>query len=55
LRVPDATTFFGCIKKDKFGDILEKKAKEIGVNVKFQYTDKEATGTCAVICTGKDR
>ena len=55
LRVPDATTFFGCIKKDKFGDILEKKAKEIGVNVKFQFTDKETTGTCAVICTGKDR
>ena len=55
LRVPDATSFFGCVKKDEFGDILEKKAKEIGVNVKFQYTDKESTGTCAVIVTGKNR
>ena len=55
LRVPDATTFFGCIKDDQFGQILEKKAKEIGVNVKFQYTDKESTGTCAVIVTGNNR
>ncbi|CAC5409659.1 E2.7.1.20 [Mytilus coruscus] len=55
LRVPDATSFFGCIKKDEFGNILEKKSKEIGVNVKFQYTDKESTGTCAVIVTGKNR
>lgn len=55
LRVPDATTFFGCIKDDQFGQILEQKAKEIGVNVKFQYTTKESTGTCAVIVTGKSR
>lgn len=55
LRFPDATTYFGCINRDRFGDILEQKAKDIGVNVKFQYTDKQATGTCAVIVTGKSR
>ncbi|KAK6170623.1 hypothetical protein SNE40_018973 [Patella caerulea] len=52
----EATTFFGCIgKDDKFGSILIDKSKEAGVNVQFQYTEKEATGTCAVICTGNDR
>ena len=53
--VPNATTFFGCINKDEFGKIMENKAKEAGVNTQFQYTDKEPTGTCAVIVTGKNR
>ncbi|XP_045213366.2 uncharacterized protein LOC123564109 isoform X2 [Mercenaria mercenaria] len=51
----DSTTFFGCINKDTYGDILEKKASEMGVNMKLQITDKEPTGTCAVIVTGEDR
>uniref|UniRef100_A0A8W8ILQ9 Adenosine kinase n=1 Tax=Magallana gigas TaxID=29159 RepID=A0A8W8ILQ9_MAGGI len=53
--VPNATTFFGCINKDEFGKIMENKAREAGVNTKFQYTDKEPTGTCAVIVTEKYR
>ncbi|XP_046567416.1 adenosine kinase-like isoform X2 [Haliotis rubra] len=52
---PNSVTFFGCVSKDKYGDILQQKAQEAGVNVRFQYTDKEPTGTCAVVCTGKDR
>ncbi|CAG5132040.1 unnamed protein product [Candidula unifasciata] len=55
LGEPGATTFFGCIAHDKFGDILTNAALAAGVNVKFQYTDKEPTGTCAVVCTNKDR
>ncbi|KAL5018378.1 hypothetical protein ScPMuIL_004100 [Solemya velum] len=55
LRVPEATTFFGCVSKDEFGDILEKKAKAAGVNTKYQITEKEPTGTCAVIVTGENR
>lgn len=55
LQVPNATTFFGCIAHDDFGDILTKSAQAAGVNVKFQYTDKEPTGTCAVVCTNKHR
>lgn len=34
---------------------MENKAQEAGVNTKFQYTDKEPTGTCAVIVTEKYR
>ncbi|XP_041364889.1 adenosine kinase-like isoform X2 [Gigantopelta aegis] len=55
LQVPHATTFFGCIADDEFGKILKRKALEEGVTVRFQITDKEATGTCAVICKGRDR
>merc|ERR1719422_2601852 len=55
LKTPNATSFFGCIAKDQFGDILTKAAQKAGVNVKFQYTDKEPTGTCAVVCTDKNR
>ncbi|XP_059168408.1 uncharacterized protein LOC131950318 isoform X2 [Physella acuta] len=55
LKVPKATSFLGCIAHDKFGEILTKAAQDAGVNVKFQYTDKEPTGTCAVICTDKNR
>jgi len=55
LEKPKATSFFGCIAKDNFGDILTKAAQDSGVDVKFQYTDKEPTGTCAVVCTDKNR
>jgi len=58
IGIPNATTFMGCIgKDDKFGKILEERAQAAGVNVKYQYTDKEPTGTCAVLITdgGKNR
>ena len=55
LHTPNATTFFGCVSKDKFGGMLEDKARALGVNVQFQFTDKEPTGTCAVIVTGDYR
>ncbi len=51
-----ATTFVGCIgKDDKYGKILEEKTAEAGVNSKYMRTDKEPTGTCAVLITGKSR
>ncbi len=53
---PNATTFVGCIgKDDKYGRILEEKAVEAGVNVKYQRTDKEPTGTCGVLLTDKGK
>jgi len=55
LGKPNVTTYFGCVSKDKFGDIITEKCKESGVNVQFQYTDKEGTGTCGVLCTGTNR
>lgn len=57
LGLPNATTFMGCVGKDKFGQTLANKAKEAGVNVKYQMHDTEPTGTCAVVVTdnGKNR
>ena len=34
----------GCVGKDQYSEILETKARSEGVNVKYQYTDKESTG-----------
>ena len=55
IKLKNATTYFGCISKDKYGNILSEKALEMGMNVQFQYTDKEPTGTCGVIITGENR
>ncbi|XP_060082247.1 uncharacterized protein LOC132561576 isoform X2 [Ylistrum balloti] len=52
---PNATTYFGCINEDKYGKILCEKAKNDNVNFVYQKTDKEPTGTCAVIVTGTSR
>lgn len=45
----------GCVGKDKYSEILRDKAITDGLNVSYQYTDKEPTGTCAVLITGKER
>ena len=56
IGIHHATTFVGCIgKDDKYGKILEEKATEAGVNVHYMRTEKEPTGTCAVLITGKSR
>ena len=55
IGIPQSTTFIGCIGRDKYGEILERKATEAGVNVKYQYHDSEPTGTCAVLITGESR
>ncbi|XP_013383354.1 adenosine kinase 2 isoform X2 [Lingula anatina] len=55
LGTPQSTTFMGCVGKDKFGEILKSKAEGDGVNVKYQYNEKESTGTCGVLLTGENR
>lgn len=55
IGVPKATTYMGCINRDKFGEILEKKVSEEGVRGCFQYDTSEPTGTCAVCLTGQNR
>lgn len=55
VQTPEVTTFMGCVGRDQFGDILEQKARESGVNVKYQYSDKESTGTCAVLLTERGK
>ncbi|XP_014223470.1 adenosine kinase 2 isoform X2 [Trichogramma pretiosum] len=57
LEKPKVAIYMGCVGKDKYSKILEEKARESGLNVKYQYTDQECTGTCAVLITdnGKHR
>lgn len=33
LQIPGATSFMGCIGKDKYGDEMTKNSKSAGVNV----------------------
>uniref|UniRef100_A0A1B6J821 Adenosine kinase n=1 Tax=Homalodisca liturata TaxID=320908 RepID=A0A1B6J821_9HEMI len=51
LGKPKVCVFFGCIGRDEFGEILVKKATEDGVDVQYQYNEKQPTGTCAVLIT----
>lgn len=53
--IPKVTTFFGCVGQDKYGKILYDRASGDGVNVRYQYSDKEPTGTCAALITGHNR
>ena len=40
---------------DKYSKILEDRARADGLNIRYQYTKKEPTGTCAVLITGNER
>lgn len=53
LKKPNVSIFMGCVGKDNFSEILAEKAKSDGVDVRYQVTDKESTGTCAVLLTSK--
>lgn len=55
IEKPNVTTYFGCVGNDKFSKILYDKASADGVTVQYQYTDKEPTGTCAVLITNHHR
>lgn len=55
LGKPNIVTFFGCVGEDKYSKILEDKARTAGVNVQYQYSSKDLTGTCAVCITGSHR
>ncbi|KAG8544929.1 hypothetical protein GDO81_021616, partial [Engystomops pustulosus] len=48
-------TFFGCIGKDKFGEILKKKTEEAHVDAHYYEQSEQPTGTCAACITGDNR
>ncbi|XP_051897550.1 adenosine kinase-like isoform X2 [Pristis pectinata] len=48
-------TFFGCIGRDKFGDILKKKAEEAHIDAHYYEQSEQPTGTCAACITGDNR
>ena len=45
LKKPNVSIFMGCVGKDNFSEILAEKAKSDGVDVRYQVTDKESTGS----------
>ncbi len=45
----------GCTGKDANAQIMKEKASDVGLNTVYQIDEKTATGTCAVLITGKDR
>ncbi|WAQ98958.1 ADK2-like protein [Mya arenaria] len=55
LGRPKATTFFGSVGHDKFGDILKSTAESVGVNVRYQVVEGLSTGRCGAVITGEDR
>lgn len=44
LQKKNVTAFIGSVGKDDYSRILENKAREDGVNVRYQYTAERQTG-----------
>lgn len=55
LQKKFATSYIGCVGRDSFGEQLEKQATKDGVKVQYMLDEKEHTGTCAALITGKVR
>ncbi|CAN0909216.1 Adenosine kinase 2 [Linum grandiflorum] len=55
LQKPGATSYMGCIGKDKYGEEMKKNAKEAGLNVHYYEDEAAPTGTCAVCVVGGER
>jgi len=55
LQEPGATSYIGCIGKDKFGRILRECASRDGVTLHYLEDEKEPTGTCAALIKDKER
>jgi len=55
LNVPQASSFIGCIGQDEHGDILMKKATEVGVKTAYYRITEKETGMCAALICGNER
>lgn len=55
LQTAGATSYFGAIGTDAFGETLERCASEDGVHVAYQKHSSTPTGTCAVLIHGGER
>ncbi|KAL2324818.1 hypothetical protein Fmac_023876 [Flemingia macrophylla] len=55
LPYPEATSYIGCIGKDKFGEEMKKSAKLAGIDAYYYEDEATPTGTCAVIYFGGER
>ena len=45
----------GCVGKDAYAEIMQTKAKEVGLNTLYRVDPNSMTGKCVVLVTGKDR
>lgn len=55
IQVPGATSYFGAVGTDEFGETLERCAREDGVNVLYMKNPDVSTGTCAVLINNGER
>lgn len=55
LKAPGATSYFGAVGADGYGQTLERCAMEDGVRVIYQKNTEVPTGTCAVLVHGGER
>ncbi|CDF32837.1 probable adenosine kinase [Chondrus crispus] len=55
LQSPRATSYFGAIGSDAFGDTMTACCQADGVNVHYFVNASLPTGTCAVVITGNNR
>ncbi|KAK1290970.1 Adenosine kinase 2 [Acorus calamus] len=55
LQAPGATSYMGCIGKDKYGEEMKKNSKLAGVTVHYYEDETSPTGTCAVCVVGGER
>ncbi|PIA33170.1 hypothetical protein AQUCO_04200138v1 [Aquilegia coerulea] len=55
LQIPGATSYIGCIGKDKYGEEMKKDSTAAGVNVHYYEDEAAPTGTCAVCVVGGER
>ncbi|KAF2295718.1 hypothetical protein GH714_033714 [Hevea brasiliensis] len=44
LQIPGATSYMGCIGKDKFGEEMKKNSRQAGVNVHYYEDETAPTG-----------
>jgi adenosine kinase len=55
LQIPGATSYMGCIGKDKYGEEMKKNAEAAGVKAHYYEDEAAPTGTCAVCVVGGER
>ena len=55
VQTPNVSSYFGCVGKDKYADILDNIARKAGVNVQYQIDESTETGLCAALLSGKSR
>ncbi|XP_062124599.1 adenosine kinase-like [Drosophila sulfurigaster albostrigata] len=52
---PYCAYFVGSVGRDKFAEVIGKRANADGVQTMYQQIDDAPTGTCAVILSGRNR